>query len=274
MGKLLKRTTINCVMTKDVVVHEPRLSLKAKGVYTLLISLPEYWEFSVKSLCTFCKDGRDSVSTALRELEEAGLLRRLMKDKDESGKIEGYDYVIFDNPFPSEPIVSDLPLTENPSTAESNNSCSSNELNKETVTENPSTVLREERKSDKEKRESKEKKEINKFISKKKKNSVRENPPDFEEVEAYIHDNNLNLDARHFYEHHSDPGCNWTKADGEPIFDWKLAARTWSRNQNKWDKGRKEVRKDYQDSINRYQGGGEESSYTGPKYCEDDEFPF
>ena len=50
------------------------LSLKAKGLLSVMLSLPEDWHFTVHGLASICKEGRDSISGAVRELEEAGTL--------------------------------------------------------------------------------------------------------------------------------------------------------------------------------------------------------
>ena len=51
------------------------LSLKAKGLLSVMLSLPEDWHFTVHGLASICKEGRDSISGAVRELEEAGYRR-------------------------------------------------------------------------------------------------------------------------------------------------------------------------------------------------------
>ncbi|MBR5721000.1 MAG: helix-turn-helix domain-containing protein, partial [Clostridia bacterium] len=58
------------------ILEEKNLSLKALGVYFLICSLPDEWNFSVKGLCTLCSDGYGSVTTAVEELENAGFLHR------------------------------------------------------------------------------------------------------------------------------------------------------------------------------------------------------
>ena len=53
-------------------LRNPRLSLKAKGLLSLMLSLPEDWDYTTKGLAYICKDGIDAISTTLRELEEQG----------------------------------------------------------------------------------------------------------------------------------------------------------------------------------------------------------
>ena len=64
--------------TKDFTImsnHHLRnteLSLKAKGLLSLMLSLPEDWDYTTKGLAHICKDGVDSITTALKELERHG----------------------------------------------------------------------------------------------------------------------------------------------------------------------------------------------------------
>ena len=64
--------------TKDYTVmsnhhfKNKNLSLKAKGLLSLMLSLPDDWNYSIKGLVTLSKDGRDSVMAALKELESEG----------------------------------------------------------------------------------------------------------------------------------------------------------------------------------------------------------
>jgi hypothetical protein len=61
------------------------LSLKAKGLQSLMLSLPEAWDYSLKGLAKICKDGVDGISTALQELEQHGYLTR-QQIRDGKGK--------------------------------------------------------------------------------------------------------------------------------------------------------------------------------------------
>ena len=59
------------------------LSLKAKGLLSLMLSLPEKWDYTTKGLACICKDGVDSISTALKELESEGyLIRERIRHED------------------------------------------------------------------------------------------------------------------------------------------------------------------------------------------------
>lgn len=105
---------------------EKGMTLKAKGLLSLMLSLPDGWDYSVAGLCTLSKDGKDSVMTALQELEQFRYLKRT-RTVDEKGQFAGYDYDIYEKPF------TEQPKSENPpqlSTKElSTNQSSNKELN-------------------------------------------------------------------------------------------------------------------------------------------------
>jgi len=86
------------------ILNDPNLSLKAKGLWGYLQSKPDGWKFSISRIATQTKDGRESIRSAIKELEKAGYLRRVPV-KDIAGKWTGFDYILSENPF-----------TENPST--------------------------------------------------------------------------------------------------------------------------------------------------------------
>lgn len=85
------------------------MSLKAKGLLSIMLSLPSDWDYSVAGLQTRSKDGKDGTTSALIELEKLGYLIR-KKAIDEKGRFAGYDYHIYEKP------QTDKPLTENPPT--------------------------------------------------------------------------------------------------------------------------------------------------------------
>lgn len=90
---------------------EREMSLKAKGLLSLMLSLPDNWDYSIKGLATLSKDGKDSVMSALKELEQFGYLQR-ERIINEQGHFKGYEYNIFECPQNMEP------KSENPKTVE------------------------------------------------------------------------------------------------------------------------------------------------------------
>ena len=98
---------------------EREMSLKAKGLLSLMLSLPDEWDYSVRGLVTLSKDGIGSVMSALNELEELGYLNRT-RAHDEKGRFAGYDYDIYETPYSENPYTekpnTDKPNTEKPYT--------------------------------------------------------------------------------------------------------------------------------------------------------------
>ena len=67
------------------------LSLKAKGLLSLMLSLPEDWDYTMKGLARICKDGIDSISGGIRELEAHGYLVRA-RVRNENGQLGSIEY--------------------------------------------------------------------------------------------------------------------------------------------------------------------------------------
>ena len=117
--------------TKDYTVmcnhhlKDMNLSLKAKGLLSMMLSLPETWNYTTRGLAAICKEGVDAISTAIRELEKAGyIIRRQLRGSN--GRITDTEYIIYERPQdqrppapepdPPEPEAPDLtsPYPENP----------------------------------------------------------------------------------------------------------------------------------------------------------------
>ena len=88
------------------------LSLKAKGLLSMMLSLPEDWNYTTRGLAKICKEGVDAIGAALRELEAAGYIVR-HKLRDRQGRISDTEYVIYEQPQLRKPDT-DSPDTENP----------------------------------------------------------------------------------------------------------------------------------------------------------------
>jgi hypothetical protein len=109
--------------TKDYTVmanHHLRnteLSLKAKGLLSLMLSLPDNWDYTTKGLSCICKDGIDSINATIKELEISGYLirRRIRNDK---GQLTTTEYTIFEKPQKLDtkdvPPKRENPILDNP----------------------------------------------------------------------------------------------------------------------------------------------------------------
>ena len=91
-------------------LRNKELSLKAKGLLSQMLSLPEDWDYTLKGLSFINREKIDAIREAIRELERAGYIVR-SRERDEKGRLRGADYVIFEQPQPPTP---DLPTLENP----------------------------------------------------------------------------------------------------------------------------------------------------------------
>ena len=109
---------VNYTVISNHHLQDKRLSLKAKGLLSYMLSLPDDWDYSLKGLTTGCRDGIDSVRSTVRELEASGYLRR-SKVRDARGRIVDYNYEVFELPQkePAEDVpvpAPDSPSSENP----------------------------------------------------------------------------------------------------------------------------------------------------------------
>jgi len=86
------------------------LTLKAKGLLSVMLSLPEEWNYTTRGLAAICREGVDSIGAALRELEDAGYILR-NRLRDAKGRISDTEYVIYEQPQDQDTV---LPYTENP----------------------------------------------------------------------------------------------------------------------------------------------------------------
>ena len=93
-------------------LRDMSLSLKAKGLLSLMLSLPEDWDYTMKGLARICKDGIDSISGGIRELEEHGYLIR-ERVRGANGQLGSIEYTILEQPKEPTP-AQEKPIRENP----------------------------------------------------------------------------------------------------------------------------------------------------------------
>ena len=105
----VERNTGYTVMSNHHLRNK-ELSLKAKGLLSQMLSLPEDWDYTLKGLSHINREKIDAIREAVKELEKAGYIVR-SRERDEKGRLRGADYVIFEQPQPPTP---DLPTLENP----------------------------------------------------------------------------------------------------------------------------------------------------------------
>ncbi|MDE7267266.1 MAG: helix-turn-helix domain-containing protein [Lachnospiraceae bacterium] len=98
-------------------LRDTELSLKAKGLLSLMLSLPEDWDYTTKGLARICRDGVDSICSTVRELEEHGYIIR-ERVRNEKGQLTTVEYTILEQPVKGEPGTAgpgqEKPKRENP----------------------------------------------------------------------------------------------------------------------------------------------------------------
>ena len=93
-------------------LRNTNLSLKAKGLLSLMLSLPDGWDYTTRGLACICKDGVDSICAGVRELEEQGYVIR-ERVRNSNGQLGAIEYTILEQPRPPQP-KQEKPERENP----------------------------------------------------------------------------------------------------------------------------------------------------------------
>ena len=113
--------THNYTVMSNYHLRDKSLSLKAKGLLSQMLSLPEDWDYTLAGLARINAEGKDAIRAAVVELEKAGYVQR-RQTTDKTGKFGANEYIIREYPASHEPPPegpsSASPLSENPMTAE------------------------------------------------------------------------------------------------------------------------------------------------------------
>ena len=88
------------------------LSLKAKGLLSVILSLPDGWDYTLKGLARISKEGIDAIREAVRELEAAGYIVR-SRTRNDKGQLGSAEYVIYEQPY-EQPHPKTLPTAQTP----------------------------------------------------------------------------------------------------------------------------------------------------------------
>lgn len=106
----------NFTVMSNYHLRDNKLSLKAKGLLSLVLSLPEDWDYTIKGLLQFARDKNDSFAATLKELENNGYLNRERK-RNEKGQVKGNKYYFYETPKLNEKFTEtklESPKRENP----------------------------------------------------------------------------------------------------------------------------------------------------------------
>lgn len=93
-------------------LRNKKLSLKSKGLLSLMLSLPDEWDYTLKGLSMICKEGIDAIRVSIIELEQQGYIERHRK-RNEKGQLTNTEYIIREFPV-TVPVKSESPMLEEP----------------------------------------------------------------------------------------------------------------------------------------------------------------
>lgn len=203
--------------TKDYTVmsnahlRDSNLSLKAKGLLSQMLSLPEEWDYSIEGLASINKEKESAITSALNELKKAGyvVVKKIMPGESSTGRIE-YEYNIYEQPIEKQGLEKqDLEILgleiqglENQGQLNTNNQVQNKKDTEEEV--------------------------LSKYppISPRK----RFAKPTIEEVKAYCLERRNTVDPEAFMAYYESNG--WM-VGRKPMKDWKAAVRYWETNRKK-----------------------------------------
>ncbi len=97
-------------------LKDMNLSLKAKGLLSIMLSLPDSWNYTTRGLAAICKEGVDAIRTGIQELEKAGYIVRHLQ-RGEGGRIVDTEYVIYERPIDRDAPGTTAPAPDAPSSA-------------------------------------------------------------------------------------------------------------------------------------------------------------
>lgn len=209
----------NYTVMSNKHLRDKDLSLKAKGLLSVVLSLPEDWDYSISGLVSICKESETSVKSALDELKEHGylIITKKMPNETKTGRYE-YIYDFYEDPQKQEGKKQGVEIQPLEILPIENQAVENLPLNKYT----------EELSTDKQSKEILSKEGICIEPFEKKPKNTRFVPPTLGEVQSYCWERHNNVDAQKFIDHYSSNG--W-KVGRNPMKDWKAAVRTWERSQ-------------------------------------------
>ncbi len=109
------------------IYKDKRLSLKAKGLLSMLLSFSDNWDLSINGLYAILKEGKSSIRTTMNELIEFGYVERT-RVKDDKGVFIGINYIVFESPQLKTPKLGNLNMGNR---TQLNNNLINNQLNKD-----------------------------------------------------------------------------------------------------------------------------------------------
>ena len=101
MNKVARRKTSKYTTISNVFLRDKNLSLKAKGFLTVVMALPDDWDFSIKGICSILKEGKTAIYGVIQELKENRYCKTT-PSRDEKGLILGLDYTFYEESYEEE----------------------------------------------------------------------------------------------------------------------------------------------------------------------------
>jgi hypothetical protein len=201
-------------------LKDKSISLKAKGLLSEMLSLPDDWNYSIQGLVAINKEEETSIKNTLNELKESGYLviTKLLPNETSSGRIE-YIYDVYEKPKQEGEKQGVENLGVEFLGVENQGQLNTNILNTNNIKEIDN----------------------NKLLSTKK----NFKKPTIDEIKQYCEERKNNVDAETFYDFYESKG--W-KIGKNVMKDWKASVRTWERNRNK-QSNKKPSNRDYLDQL-------------------------
>lgn len=118
------------IIVKKSSIHDPNLSLRAKGLLTFLLGFPDDWQIQLNHLVNVLKEGRAAIRCAIKELQDNNYIHK-QKIKNDKGRYNGWEYILYEEPFSPrcDFLTSEKPTSEN-RTLLNNNILLNNKLTK------------------------------------------------------------------------------------------------------------------------------------------------
>lgn len=185
--------TKNYTVMSNYHLKEKNMSLKAKGLLSVMLSLPDNWDYTIAGLSAICKENETAIKSALKELQNFGYLHIVKKlpNQTKSGRIE-YEYIVYETPKQEGEKQGVENLGVEFLGVENQRQLNTNKLNTN-----------------------------NKILNNKNKY------PSLEEIEIYIKDKQLKVNGKQFYDYFTEG--NWVDSKGNKVKNWKQKLLTWNK---------------------------------------------
>lgn len=205
--------TENYTVMSNHHLRNKDLSLQAKGLLSVILSLPPDWNYSIRGLASISKEGDKAIKSTLDELKEHGYLVVHRINPERGRNRVQYEYDVYEEPLePTKPQVAEPYPSEGVQGegVQREGVLGGGQLNKEEVStdyqvlNNISTPSKKPRKS-------------KPFV-----------PPTLEEVQAYVREKGYHFSPKSFLDYYEASG--WHFKNGKPVKNWKQCCVTWESN--------------------------------------------